>query len=903
MLIKQVTVIAVAALSVATAFAQDVTTHERASSSISLQALKKTDVSIAFDINAEGRRFKPIWGLDQAWDWDRWIYMGIAHMGRENIGIGRTAFRFTTALKNDSILPDDAVQALRARNRNLDIISPTLPLVLTADQGASEQSSTPTYYVTNRQANNAHWAAMINSHVHWLQANTQHPVIGVSPFNEGDYWTREEGSTATKQWQVARMLKQDYPRFADIAIVGGNTLNNDKAMEWYSGGKQYYEWGNTHQLAGSMDNYIAFYDQLAKDGKTGYNDEMHNVAEAMIGLEHGMTVGIWWGFEGRARGEFCQISRHGTRLAYGEHRPNWTAAAVYRHDDGRVKAFLGSSERQAVTTGYQFVSTTRDVYYDGYGPQREFFMEMPGGTGYQVNTPNAERVIDITWGEDVQQKPITDGQYKLYNLSSSRVLAVSGDNVVVQANSTNATTSRTQQWNIIPVSPRQGCDYSYYDFTLVANPDVRMNLLNFSTASGANIIAYSGNAAKSDMNEQWYIQYAGDGYFYVRNRVSALYLAQSGDNVVQMDMPSTETAQRALKWRILPAETRYMRMTPAAPTDLHAQPQNASVFLTWTASTSSVEGYNVIRATKGQDDWNTIARGLTTTHFTDNTCQPGVTYIYKVKAVDLAWNQSKDSETVEAATTAAKGLVGRWSMEGAVDDETSNMNDARLPGEQTFVDSNTTGSALSLNAATGQYLQLPYAVAASDEITIAIWVNLRTGNAWQRIFDFGNDIDHYMFLTPTNGSVMRFAIKNGGDEQQVDAPRLTTGTWHHVAVTVSNNKTVIYVDGEVVGESNAVSIKPSDIGPVMNYIGRSQFIADPLMSASIDDLRIYNYAITASDVQAIMGGGEATGMCLPTNGTIQEEADATAAYGLDGTRRKTYSKGINIVQGKKLLTK
>ena len=66
-----------------------------------------------------------------------------------------------------------------------------------------------------------------------------------------------------------------------------------------------------------------------------------------------MTVGIWWGFDSRARGEFCQISRKGVRLSYGEHRANWTAASVWRHDDGRVKAFLGSSEPQAAPTEYQ----------------------------------------------------------------------------------------------------------------------------------------------------------------------------------------------------------------------------------------------------------------------------------------------------------------------------------------------------------------------------------------------------------------------------------------------------------------------------------------------------------------------------------------------------------------------
>ena len=341
----------IAAFSTISTFAQDVV---RSSSSMYLPAWNKADVTVSFDITAEGKRFEPIWGLDLAWISEQNVMKGVNHMGKENVGIGRSAFRFTKPLVNDSALAADQINKLRERSRIFDKVDKALPIVLTADQEAGADE----YFVKNKVANNDRWAAMINNHVHWMQQNTKHPIIGVSPFNEGDYWAVEEGATPTKQMQVAKLLKEKYPRFADIAIVGGNTLNDDKAMEWYSGGKKYYEWGNTHQLAGSFDNFAKFFTQLQKDGKVGYADEMHNVGEAMVGLEYGMTVGIWWGFDSRARGEFCQISRHGSRLAYGEHRNNWTAASVWRHDDGRVKAFVGSSERQAYTTNYSLCRET-----------------------------------------------------------------------------------------------------------------------------------------------------------------------------------------------------------------------------------------------------------------------------------------------------------------------------------------------------------------------------------------------------------------------------------------------------------------------------------------------------------------------------------------------------------------
>ena len=461
--------IAVAALFAATASAQD---DVRSSSSLYLPAYKKADVSIAFDTRGEGKRFQPTWGLDQAWISEQNLKKGINHMGKENVGIGRSAFRTTKALINDSALASDQITRLRQRANIFNQVSATLPLVLTADQEAGSDE----YYVKNKVANNEHWAAMINSHVHWLQQNTKHPVVGISPFNEGDYWSVEEGATPTKQYQVAKLLKENYPRCADIAMVGGNTLNDDQAMNWYVPGKQYYDWGNTHQLAGSFANFARFFQQVVKDGKIGYADEMHNVGEAMIGLEYGMTVGIWWGFDSRARGEFCQISLHGDRLAYGEHRNNWTAASVWRHDDGRVKAFIGSSERQGATTNYQFVSHDRDVYYDGYGPVREFMMEIPGGKAgsYQNGQTNAERVIDLTWGEDVAPC-LLNGVYKLVNKKTGAVVTYTsnGSNITQQKFSD---TNKKQQWTVKPCSSRTGGDYSFYDIEAVDNPKIRINV-------------------------------------------------------------------------------------------------------------------------------------------------------------------------------------------------------------------------------------------------------------------------------------------------------------------------------------------------------------------------------------------------------------------------------------------
>ena len=893
----------VAALGAATAFAQE---PVRSSSSLYLHAQKKADVSVPYAISAEGKRFQPTWGLDQAWPNESNLLKGINHMGKENIGIGRTAFRYSVALTNDSVLGAADITALRNRNTIFNKLSATLPLVFTADQeavgpnDANPDRVPPEYFVKNKSANIEHWAAMINSHVHWMQANTKHPVVGISPFNEPDYWSIEEGATPEKQWQVAKLLKEQYPRCAEIPMVGGNTLNNDKALEWYTPGKQYYEWGNTHQLAGSFDSFAGFFQQLKKDGKVGYADEMHNVGEAMVGLEYGMTVGIWWGFDSRARGEFCDISRNGVRLAYGEHRNNWTAASVYRHDDGRVKAFVGSSERQAKTTTYQFVSTERDVYYDGYGPVHEFVMEMPGGTGYQTGQTNGERVINVTWGEDVPPSEI-NGTYKLLNKVSGAtgnvVSYTSSGDIIKQSKYTG---SKKQQWTVKPCSSRIGGDFSFYDIESVDNAKIRMNVKDYSK-SQADILAWTQDGPTS--NEQWYLEYDGNGYYLIRNRESALYLASAGTSTMAKIIQTPEltgTNRDRMLFRFVPVDVTYDTAAPVKPAGLLAESQSASVRLSWTANTETdVEGYMVVRAPKGTDDWNTIARQLTETYFVDNTCRPNTSYIYKVKAIDRSQNISEASDVVEAAPLSQPTMIARWDFEDNLNDDTQNMLDMASPSTPKYVADHKVGDkSLSLTA---QFVQLPYRVADSDELSVAMWVKWNTSTTqWQRIFDFGNDEDHYLFLTPNSGtSKMRFAIKNGGDEQILDCPsKLSSYLWKHVVVTMGKDKTAIYVDGTEVASTTGITIKPSDIRPVLNYLGRSQYTADPNISANYDDVRIFNYALSADEVKAVKDG-------TYTNIQSVENSDAVSKpiYTIDGKRIDRPQQGINIIDSRKILMK
>ena len=148
----------------------------------------------------------------------------------------------------------------------------------------------------------------------------------------------------------------------------------------------------------------------------------------------------------------------------------------------------------------------------------------------------------------------------------------------------------------------------------------------------------------------------------------------------------------------------------------------------------------------------------------------------------------------------------------------------------------------------GQYALVEPGVAEFGDITISAWVYWGGGNNWQRILDFGNGTGEYMFLAPNAaGTNLRFVISVGG-EQNVQAGLLSIGEWTYVTVTLNGDTARIYVNGELEGTNDAFTLNPYQVNMATNYIADSQYAADPYFNGLIDDLKIYNYALTTEQI-------------------------------------------------------
>lgn len=867
-----------------------------------LQANKRTDATVLFSTQAEGVKTPVVWGLDTAWPSEDNMRRGVAFIGKGQLAVARVSFQPSDLVDANGELSAEQKKDLNER-LNLVALSGVKDIALNSDHEVLCDGENPTdawkkeaaQHRKNYVGKPAEWIRLFKATVTYCR-NKGYNVVSIAPFNEADFTDWNQGTMANFK-EICRLMQED-EFFDGIRISGGNTLNSDKALEWYNGLSPYLTEGNTHQLAGSFDNYAQFFETVRANGHYATADELHNVMEAMVGVEYGMQTGIWWGFDGRARGEYCKAT-FGERLGYGEDRTHWTSASVYRMPDGRVQLFGGTSERQANNSSYRIVSQDKVAYFEGHGPMHEYIMDLPGGPAgsYQNGQTNAERVLEIHTGEDVPLAP-TEGTFILMNKKSRKLLMPQGGTTSNGTNICQGANKRQsyQQWDITPVDSRVGGDFSYFYISNAKN-GAQLDISNWSLSNGGNIILYNGGKGT---NEQWFFQYAGDGYYYILSRHSNKCLeVANGSTIDNANIQQSElTGSDQQMWRLLPVNATCEQNAPDAPTGLKATATAATINLMWNAvNEADVTGYAILRAETESGlpyQWNTIARNIADTTFVDNTASEGRTYIYKIKAIDRAMNRSESSDSVTSTLTDERSLIASYQFEDTICDISGNLLHASHYGEPTYLTAKKgelKDRVLALDG-NSEYLQLPTTIANRREMTISLWVRWKGNGNGQRIFDFGNGENQYMYLTANASSgKMRFAIKDNGDEQYLDINKLGTYSWKHIILSISNDSITAYINGELKASASDITLRPSDFCPIFNYVGRSQSKSDALFKGDIDDLRIFNYALSADEAIALYNNAADI-----ENISTPQTIVSISYYTLDGIAHDTPQKGMNIAR-------
>lgn len=244
------------------------------------------------------------------------------------------------------------------------------------------------------------------------------------------------------------------------------------------------------------------------------------------------------------------------------------------------------------------------------------------------------------------------------------------------------------------------------------------------------------------------------------------------------------------------------------------------------------------------DDVRIYNRALSTTE---------ITALYKESAININHTQN-DKLT--------NGLVGYWSFNGAdmnwtsssagiAYDRSGNGNNATFVNmnQQTSVTSGAVGQAVAFNGSSS-YVEVSNSASLNpSNLTVSTWAKSNTAT-WN---DFGflvSKRDVFVMHPTQSATAVSFYINNGAWISASCTPANAITRWNLYTMTWDGTTLRCYINGVAGGTAvPGGSINTSDTGVI--DIGRDDGSATRYFNGSMDETRMYNRALSASEVKQL----------------------------------------------------
>lgn len=192
----------------------------------------------------------------------------------------------------------------------------------------------------------------------------------------------------------------------------------------------------------------------------------------------------------------------------------------------------------------------------------------------------------------------------------------------------------------------------------------------------------------------------------------------------------------------------------------------------------------------------------------------------------------------------------------SVKDLSGNGNDGIIKNAK-WVNAGKIGSCLSFSS--GGHVEVAHSKSLSltSAITILSWTNQTVGGSGeQAVISKGqwaaNDLPYELTETPGGVIYWQFYNDAGRDSCAPNSP--AAGEWHHLAATYDGKVFMAYIDGNLAAESAYAGKMPENTASVT--IGMRSKSKDCLFNGMIDEVAIFNRALSQDEVKNVMGGIE-----------------------------------------------
>jgi glucose/arabinose dehydrogenase len=322
-------------------------------------------------------------------------------------------------------------------------------------------------------------------------------------------------------------------------------------------------------------------------------------------------------------------------------------------------------------------------------------------------------------------------------------------------------------------------------------------------------------------------------------------------------------------------------VNPSVPANLNATPGSSEIFLMWdpASDNAAVADYIIERAGGPTTNFLQIAT-TANTDFTDTALIGNTAYTYRIRARDASGNVSGYSNSAGAlspGTSAGLGLVAAYAFsEGsgtAVVDASGNGNYGMINGA-TWTNSAKYGSGLVFDGVSAR-VTIPDApeLRLTNGMTLEAWIYPRfNNNNWDDVLYKG--VDNYYLESATAAAGVP-AVGGTFASNLFGLSRLPTNTWTHLAGTYDGLFLRLYINGTEVSNTPLT-------GPISTSSNPLQIGGDDIFgqffNGIIDEVRVYNRALSADEIQADMNSP-----IIPPQITLTSPSDNSVFHQDSGT--------------------
>ena len=292
---------------------------------------------------------------------------------------------------------------------------------------------------------------------------------------------------------------------------------------------------------------------------------------------------------------------------------------------------------------------------------------------------------------------------------------------------------------------------------------------------------------------------------------------------------------------------------------------SSSASISWTTDeASSTQVFYGTTASYGSS--STLTPALVTTHSVAlSGLAASTTYHYEVVSTNSAGEQTL-SPDMTFTTQAGGGStlpnpIAYWNLDAGSGttavDNSGDGHTATLVNSPTWV-TGIAGDALAFNGS-NSYATVPSTAALNGyPLTVSVWMKTGSSSGLHGLINKykASAMNGYQIFV-NNGALCAWYFKNSADYIwdgsgcTLSTPGYADNNWHMVTFVVSSSGGALYVDGvQKASQPWTGSPGAASTNQVLSF-ARYPGVANPYLAATLDEIRIYNQALSATQVATL----------------------------------------------------